>query len=107
VKERLILADRIAHFVGSGTFIAAQSIFLAAYIAYQTLNPVSFDPFPFILLNLLLSFQSAYTGPFVLWSQSRSAARDREVMEEIRTLVEQVKTLEERVLKKLEDNSRR
>ncbi|MDQ4064633.1 MAG: DUF1003 domain-containing protein, partial [Actinomycetota bacterium] len=40
-----------------------------------------FDPYPFILLNLVLSFQAAYTGPVVLMSQNREAARDRDEAE--------------------------
>lgn len=40
-----------------------------------------FDPYPFILLNLVLSFQAAYTGPVVLMSQNRQAAKDRDEAE--------------------------
>jgi uncharacterized membrane protein len=40
-----------------------------------------FDPYPFILLNLVLSFQAAYTGPVVMMSQNRQSAKDRDEAE--------------------------
>jgi uncharacterized membrane protein len=40
-----------------------------------------FDPYPFILLNLVLSFQAAYTGPVVMMSQNRQSAKDRDAAE--------------------------
>jgi uncharacterized membrane protein len=90
-KERLTLgqraADGVAKVVGSWPFIIAQSIFLFAwmvlnvFLAYQyAFNPDYFnawDPYPFILLNLLLSFEAAYTGPIIMMSQNRQAAKDR------------------------------
>ena len=45
------------------------------------LHGVPFDPYPFILLNLILSFQAAYTGPVVMMSQNRQAAKDRDEAE--------------------------
>jgi uncharacterized membrane protein len=55
----------------------AVNIFLA--YQYET-NPTYFnawDPYPFILLNLLLSFEAAYTGPIIMMSQNRQTAKDR------------------------------
>jgi uncharacterized membrane protein len=96
MKRDKILADYVNEFVGSGTFIAGQSLFLLAYVVYQTTVKKAFDPFPFILLNLLLSFQAAYTGPFVLWSQNRAAERDRKTMQHIESMAEQIKDLAQR-----------
>ncbi len=77
------LADGVASIVGSWPFIACQSVLLALWITmnvYLALHPAAlraFDPYPFILLNLLLSFQAAYTGPIVMMSQNRQSEKDR------------------------------
>jgi uncharacterized membrane protein len=96
MKQDKILADRVNEFVGSGKFILGQSAFLFIYVLYQSTIKKAFDPFPFILLNLLLSFQAAYTGPFVLWSQNRAAERDRKTMRHIEVMAEQIKALSQR-----------
>lgn len=81
------VADGVAARVGSWPFIITQSSLLALWIAYNgyvalaLLNGKPFDPFPFILLNLALSFQAAYTGPIVMMSQNRQAAKDRDMAE--------------------------
>src|SRR5690242_8281884 len=72
------IADRVAAMVGSWHFIIVQSFILALWIA---LNAVAFiahwDPYPFILLNLILSFQAAYTAPVIMMSQNRQYEIDR------------------------------
>ena len=81
------IADAVAARVGSWPFIIVQSTLLAlwivgnAFLIRNWLGGKSFDPYPFILLNLMLSFQAAYTGPFVMMSQNRQAARDRDEAE--------------------------
>jgi Predicted membrane protein len=81
------IADAVAARVGSWPFIIVQSTLLAlwivgnAFLIQGWLNGKPFDPYPFILLNLMLSFQAAYTGPFVMMSQNRQAARDRDEAE--------------------------
>lgn len=81
------IADGVAARVGSWPFIIVQSTLLAmwimgnAFLIRDWLNGEPFDPYPFILLNLMLSFQAAYTGPFVLMSQNRQTARDRDEAE--------------------------
>jgi uncharacterized membrane protein len=81
------ISDGVAARVGSWPFIIIQSTFLAlwiignAFLIRDWLNGKPFDPYPFILLNLMLSFQAAYTGPFVLMSQNRQTARDRDEAE--------------------------
>jgi uncharacterized membrane protein len=85
--ERLSLAERIAdgvaNTVGSWRFILAQSCLLFCWIV---LNITAFvqhwDSYPFILLNLALSFQAAYSAPFIMMSQNRQAAKDRLRVEE-------------------------
>ncbi len=82
MRRRLTLgqhvADTVAAAVGSWRFIIVQSGLLAVWIV---VNVVAFahhwDPYPFILLNLLLSFQAAYTAPVIMMSQNRQAEIDR------------------------------
>ena len=81
------VADGVAALVGSWSFIIVQSFLLMLWIVANGLlirdwlGGKPFDPYPFILLNLMLSFQAAYTGPVVLMSQNRQAARDRDEAE--------------------------
>jgi uncharacterized membrane protein len=72
------VADSVAKIVGSWKFIIIQSSILALW---AVLNIVAWtrhwDPYPFILMNLFLSLQAAYTAPVIMMSQNRLAARDR------------------------------
>jgi uncharacterized membrane protein len=100
------MADRFAQVVGSWTFIIVQSIILTIWVI---LNLVAYmqhwDPYPFILLNLVLSFQAAYASPIIMMSQNRQGERDRvqaqhdyevnlAAKEEIETLMTNLATLE-------------
>jgi len=86
------IADIVAKVVGSWPFIIYQSILIViwmgtnVYLTYMaTTNSnffASWDPYPFILLNLVLSFQAAYTGPVVMMSQNRQAEKDRIMAEQ-------------------------
>ncbi|GAB4228550.1 MAG: DUF1003 domain-containing protein [Chlamydiales bacterium] len=72
-------ADKIARFGGSWTFI---SLFGTILIAWMTINSIQlyrhpFDPYPYILLNLLLSSLAAFQAPIIMMSQNRQAAKDR------------------------------
>jgi len=73
------MADRLADFAGSWTFLICFGVFMAAWIITNSLvlywHPV--DPFPYILLNLLLSFLAAIQAPIIMMSQNRQEARDR------------------------------
>lgn len=77
VGERL--ADRIATFGGSWKFILAFSGFLVMWILANAwlLASRAFDPYPFILLNLILSCVAALQAPVIMMSQNRQEARDR------------------------------
>lgn len=71
-------ADRITKIVGSWKFIIIQSIILVIWIILNITAYIQhWDPYPFILLNLMLSFQAAYTAPIILMSENREADRDR------------------------------
>src|SRR6267142_3530271 len=77
------VADKLATVMGSWAFIIIQSIILTFWI---TLNVIAYinhwDPYPFILLNLALSFQAAYAAPIIMMSQNRQAAKDRLMAEQ-------------------------
>src|SRR5258708_6416143 len=72
------VADGLAAVMGSWAFIIIQAIILMFWI---TLNVIAYinhwDPYPFILLNLALSFQAAYAAPIIMMSQNRQAPKDR------------------------------
>ena len=72
------LADVVARGVGSWGFIIAQSVLVVVWVSLNIFGWVHhWDPFPFILLNLLFSVQAAYTAPVIMMSQNRAAERDR------------------------------
>lgn len=99
------VADRVAEVVGSWPFIIIQSIVLCIWII---LNVIAFidhwDPYPFILLNLMLSFQAAYTGPVVMMSQNRQSAIDRAILQHDFELDQQTKKEMLEVLKDVKCN---
>jgi uncharacterized membrane protein len=77
------IADRLASVMGSWPFIIVQSIILAVWIVLNVAAYVNhWDPYPFILLNLALSFQAAYAAPIIMMSQNRQAAKDRLMAEQ-------------------------
>lgn len=73
------VADKIASFGGSWKFIGFFTLFLVVWIIINSLvmfwNPV--DPYPFILLNLVLSCLAAIQAPIIMMSQNRQEAKDR------------------------------
>lgn len=71
------LADYVANKIGSWTFIISQSTFLTLWIAINSLGPIKWDKPPFVLLNLMLSFQAAFTGPVLLMAANRQSEIDR------------------------------
>ena len=90
------IADGVANGMGSWTFIITQTIFV---FAWMILNVVGYmehwDPYPFILLNLLLSTQAAYAAPIIMMAQNRQNERDRtQAMEDYETNVSAKKEIE-------------
>lgn len=73
------LADRVAAFGGSWTFILIFSAFLVCWMLFNTfvLGGRAFDPYPYILLNLVLSCLAALQAPVIMMSQNRAAETDR------------------------------
>src|SRR6476661_1348104 len=85
-------SERIARFLGTGRFLAAQTVLVAVWIALN-LAAVSlrWDPYPFILLNLAFSTQAAYAAPLILLAQNRQDDRDRVSLDEDRARAERTK----------------
>lgn len=76
------IADIVAETMGSWRFIIVQSVLLAVWIVLNITAYVrQWDPYPFILLNLALSFQAAYAAPFIMMSQNRQQDVDRKAAE--------------------------
>ena len=71
------MADTVAAVVGSWRFVIIQSSLLAGWIVFNAVSSQRVDPYPFVLLNLLLSFQAAYTAPIIMMSQNRQGEIDR------------------------------
>lgn len=72
------IADYVAATMGSWPFIIVQTTILLVWIALNITAYVQrWDPYPFILLNLVLSFQAAYAAPFIMMSQNRQQDVDR------------------------------
>ncbi|HKT53390.1 MAG TPA: DUF1003 domain-containing protein [Caulobacteraceae bacterium] len=102
------IADQVAATMGSWNFIIIQSTILFVWIVLNVTAYVQrWDPYPFILLNLALSFQAAYAAPFIMMAQNRQQDIDRKEAEndhqinvkaelEIELLHQKLDTLRER-----------
>jgi uncharacterized membrane protein len=76
------VSDKIAAIVGSWKFIIVQSTLLSSWIVLNlTAWVLHWDPYPFILLNLVLSFQAAFTAPIIMMAQNRQSVIDRQKAE--------------------------
>lgn len=90
------ISDSVAHFVGSWKFICILVSFLFCWVLFNTLylfNIIAFDKYPFILLNLMLSFIAAFQAPFILMSQNRQEKKQdhayRSLFGELKELLQQ------------------
>jgi uncharacterized membrane protein len=73
-----LLAERFARLFGTPGFLIVQTLAVAAWIGINALVlSLRWDPYPFILLNLVFSTQAAYAAPLILLAQTRQADRDR------------------------------
>jgi uncharacterized membrane protein len=70
-------AEAFARFFGTPTFLIAQTLIVAVWIAVNMAGLTTFDIYPFILLNLAFSLQAAYAAPLILLAQTRQADRDK------------------------------
>src|SRR5688572_26658934 len=90
------VSDEVTQFGGSWRFIIIAGIFFAIWIAFNTLiyfEIWQFDKFPYILLNLILSFIAAFQAPFIMMSQNRAEKKQDEgyrfLFNEIKELIKQ------------------
>lgn len=75
-------AESVARFLGTGRYLAAQTLFVIVWIALNAVGwALQWDKYPFILLNLCFSTQAAYAAPLILLAQNRQADRDKEEVE--------------------------
>jgi uncharacterized membrane protein len=70
-------AEAFARFFGTPTFLGAQTLIVLLWVSLNVFGVSTFDVYPFILLNLAFSLQSAYAAPLILLAQTRQAARDK------------------------------
>jgi len=102
------LADGMSGTLGSWTFILCQTGFMVAWILFNlyAILGLHWDPYPFIFLNLVLSFQATYAGPILLLAANRQGQRDRLTLEhaeiEATTGDERLRT----ILIKIRENTR-
>jgi uncharacterized membrane protein len=91
------LADKVANGMGSWSFIITQSVIVAIWMILNIIGYMQhWDPYPFILLNLLFSTQAAYAAPIIMMSQNRQSERDRlQAMEDYNTNLDAKKEIEE------------
>ena len=87
-----IYAERIARFLGTGRYLAIQTVIVIVWIIINlSWVALRFDPYPFILLNLAFSTQAAYAAPLILLAQNRQENRDRVALDEDRARAAQTK----------------
>jgi uncharacterized membrane protein len=101
-----MLADKIAAGIGSWKFLIIQT---CAVLVWLTLNIIGlvrhWDPFPFILLNLLFSVQAAYTGPVLLLAGNRQSQKDRLTLEHAAYEADKADEQNVEILKAIEKNT--
>jgi uncharacterized membrane protein len=102
------LADRVAEHIGSWRFLIIQTVVVSLWVVINLVLLVRWrwDPYPFILLNLLFSVQAAYTGPVLLLSQNRAAERDRLIVERDAQVNEKAEQLVEALMNEVLRNSK-
>ena len=90
------LSDKITTLIGSWRFIILQSTALLIWILFNILAvSFSFDAYPFILLNLALSFQAAFATPIILMATNRSGKRDRKRAADAYRAIEHIESMME------------
>jgi uncharacterized membrane protein len=105
------LADKIASGIGSWTFLIVQSFLVLCWVLGNIILTIiqkennHWDPFPFILLNLLFSVQAAYTGPVLLLAGNRQAQKDRLTLEHAAYEADKADEQNVEILKAIEHNT--
>ena len=98
-RKKETLADRVVQVIGSWKFIVAQTAAMAVWATANLTSPNKIDPYPFILLNLMLSTQAALLGPIILMSNNKQSEIDRKRdIDHYLLDVQETQTLEEMAL---------
>jgi len=97
-------ADAVTEFCGSWKFIAIFSALTAGWIGVNTcwLLFGAFDPYPFILFNLVLTVVSTFQSPLIMMSQNRQIERDRAIVQGLHEKLDDMRSLENHLVKLLE-----
>jgi len=95
------IADSVANGMGSWSFIIIQTVLVVVWMAFNIIGFIyHWDPYPYILLNLVFSTQAAYAAPIIMMAQNRQSDRDRiQAMEDFKTNVDAKKEIEELLLR--------
>lgn len=100
------LADSIASGIGSWRFLIIQTVAVLCWVVFNVIGLINhWDPFPFILLNLLFSVQAAYTGPVLLLAGNRQAQKDRLTLEHASQEADKADTQNVQILTAIEHNT--
>lgn len=114
------IADKITKFAGSWTFILSFILFLITWILLNLYVFKNLDPYPFILLNLLLSCIAALQAPVIMMSQNREAQKDslrskndyrtdlksELILEELHDRIERIEETQKLILKEIESQKK-
>ena len=115
------LADKLTEVAGSWTFIISMIIFLIVWIILNLYLLDKVDPYPFVLLNLVLSCIAALQAPIIMMSQNREAKKDRLrssndyktdlkselILEDLHDKMEKIITNQNKILKSLEEDNKK
>ncbi|HLQ60405.1 MAG TPA: DUF1003 domain-containing protein [Candidatus Acidoferrales bacterium] len=100
------LADTIAAGIGSWTFLVVQTSLVILWVALNLLGWfLKWDPYPFILLNLMFSVQAAYTGPILLLAGNRQSQKDRLTLEHAAQEAEKADAQNVEILSEIKKNT--
>jgi len=91
------VSDRVVSFLGSWKFLIMQSFILLGWILINVFS-FAFDKYPFILLNLVLSFQAAFATPLILMASNRSDKKDRLRAEDAYRAIGHIEKMMERLM---------
>jgi len=91
------LADSVANGMGSWRFIIIQTVFVLLWMGINVVGYINhWDPYPYILLNLVFSTQAAYAAPIIMMAQNRQNERDRaQANDDFKTNIEAKKEIEQ------------
>jgi uncharacterized membrane protein len=100
------LADKIASGIGSWTFLIVQTVLVLLWVGVNLTGfLLRWDPYPFILLNLMFSVQAAYTGPVLLLAGNRQSQKDRMTLERAALEAERADHQDRRILDEIKNNT--